>query len=291
MKIVLSLATAALLAVSAAAMPCDVNSALGFNKVLAATALDSFFNKLDQSAVDLLAGVTYKQHDPTVPDGKEGLKTFIGTLPSSLKVESGAQAADENLVWTHSRYSGMPGMTDSIIVDIFRVQEGKVVEHWDIVQSEVLATQSAAGLPMFPIVANSTATACVSKETLAANKVLAKMALDAFFNKREASAVDLLVRANYKQHDPVVPAGPEGLKAFINSLPASLKVEFGAQAADEDLVWTHSRYSGFPGMTDSVVVDIFRVEDGKLVEHWDVIQSEVTADKTASGNAMFPIAL
>ncbi|GAB9468989.1 hypothetical protein Gpo141_00006285 [Globisporangium polare] len=120
MKIVLSLATAALLAVSAQTAPCEIDSALSSNKVLA---LDSFFNKRDPTAVDQLAVAGYKQHDPTVLNGPEG---FIGTLPPSLRVEFGAQTADDQFVWTHSRYSGIPG-------------------------SEVPASQTASGNPMLPI--------------------------------------------------------------------------------------------------------------------------------------------
>ena len=56
--------------------------------------------------------------------------------------------------------------------------------------------------------------------------------------------------------------------------------------ADGDLVMVHGRYTGW-GPTPMVAVDIFRVEKGKVVEHWDVMQEEVPAASTRSGNAMF----
>jgi predicted SnoaL-like aldol condensation-catalyzing enzyme len=49
----------------------------------------------------------------------------------------------------------------------------------------------------------------------------------------------------------------------------------------------HGRYTGW-GPKPLVAVDIFRVADGKVVEHWDVMQEEVPAAKTANGNGMFP---
>jgi len=56
--------------------------------------------------------------------------------------------------------------------------------------------------------------------------------------------------------------------------------------ADGDLVMVHGRYTGW-GPKPMVAVDIFRVENGKVAEHWDVMQEEVPAANTASGNAMF----
>jgi predicted SnoaL-like aldol condensation-catalyzing enzyme len=56
--------------------------------------------------------------------------------------------------------------------------------------------------------------------------------------------------------------------------------------ADGDFVMVHGRYTGW-GPKPMVAVDIFRVNDGKVVEHWDVMQEEVSAAETASGHAMF----
>ena len=56
--------------------------------------------------------------------------------------------------------------------------------------------------------------------------------------------------------------------------------------ADGDLVMVHGRYTGW-GPKPMVAVDIFRVTDGKVVEHWDVMQEEVSTADTASGHAMF----
>ena len=56
--------------------------------------------------------------------------------------------------------------------------------------------------------------------------------------------------------------------------------------ASGDLVMVHGRYTGW-GPKPLVAVDIFRVKDGKVVEHWDVMQEEIPADQTASGNPMF----
>lgn len=301
MKIIL-LSIAVLFFVAAQAAPCDVDPLLTANKATAINALDGIFNKRDPMAVDKYIGSTYLQHNPMVGDGPAGLKAFIPYLLKDSKTEYSAQAAEGDLVWTHSRSGSATNASSNanIIVDVFRVKDGKLVEHWDIIQKEVPASQAVSGRAMFPIVADSpvpvvrgcgdaSAVPCVSKATLSANKVLAATALDAFFNKRDASAVDKYIGTTYLQHNPTAEDGPEGLKTLINSLPPSMKYELGAQAADEDLVWTQGRYSGIPGENTTIIIDIFRVQNGKLVEHWDVAQVETPANETVSGRPMFPI--
>ena len=72
----------------------------------------------------------------------------------------------------------------------------------------------------------------------------------------------------------------------MSSLGPGFKYELGMMLADGDLVAVHGRYTGV-GPTPLVGVDMFRIKDGKLVEHWDVVQVEVPAAQTKSGNPMF----
>jgi hypothetical protein len=76
------------------------------------------------------------------------------------------------------------------------------------------------------------------------------------------------------------------IPAVIANLGSDFKYEPGMVVAEGDYVMIHGRYIGW-APKQLVAVDIFRVVDGKLVEHWDVMQEEVPADQTASGNAMF----
>ncbi len=72
----------------------------------------------------------------------------------------------------------------------------------------------------------------------------------------------------------------------MKSVPASFKYEPGMMASSGDIVMIHGRYTGL-APKPLVVVDIFRVNDGKLLEHRDVMQEEVPAAQTKSGNPMF----
>jgi predicted SnoaL-like aldol condensation-catalyzing enzyme len=117
------------------------------------------------------------------------------------------------------------------------------------------------------------------------NKEVVLEVLKRTFIDRDPTVVDQYFGANYTQHNPVIPDGPLAIAKMIPTLTA-LTYEPGMAVADGDLVMVHGRYTGC-GPKPMVAVDIFRVSDGKVVEHWDVMQEEVSAADTASGHAMF----
>ncbi|MBW8779707.1 MAG: nuclear transport factor 2 family protein [Burkholderiales bacterium] len=122
-----------------------------------------------------------------------------------------------------------------------------------------------------------------------ANKKLVGNAMHDLFVTRDAEkAVRLYYGKTYLQHNPTMTDGAEDLPKLVASLPANFKYEPGLIVADGDMVMIHGRATGW-GPKPLVVVDIFRVKNGKLVEHWDVMQEEVAASQTKSGRAMFPI--
>ena len=117
------------------------------------------------------------------------------------------------------------------------------------------------------------------------NKEVVLEVLKRAFIDRDPTVVDQYFAEDYKQHNPVIPDGPSAIAKMIPTLTA-LTYEPGMAVADGDLVMVHGRYTGW-GPKPMVAVDIFRVKDGKVVEHWDVMQEEVSAADTASGHAMF----
>ena len=116
------------------------------------------------------------------------------------------------------------------------------------------------------------------------NKDIVVAGMTGLFITRDMSVIDKFWSPNYIQHNPSVPNGSAVLKGWLSSLGPDFKYEPGMVVAEGDYVMMHGRYSGM-GPKPMVAVDIFRLEDGKIVEHWDVLQEQV--DKTASGNPMF----
>ena len=124
-----------------------------------------------------------------------------------------------------------------------------------------------------------------SKE--ARNKALVLNAFDTLFNKRDYAVAERLWSPNYIQHSAHIAPGREGLFNLIKSLPPTLKYESGTIVAQGDFVIVHGRFSNFGLPVNWIAADILRIEDGILVEHWDVIQDEATAEQSKSGAPMF----
>jgi predicted SnoaL-like aldol condensation-catalyzing enzyme len=117
----------------------------------------------------------------------------------------------------------------------------------------------------------------------AANKALVLKAVTELFTDGDVSALDRYWTDSLIQHNPRVPDGTDGLRALVTS-SKGLHYQTGLATADGDIVMVHGRYEGL-GPKPMVGVDIFRVEDGNIAEHWDVLQEEVSP--TSSGHPMF----
>ena len=107
-------------------------------------------------------------------------------------------------------------------------------------------------------------------------------------NQKDGEAAAKYFGSRYTQHNPMAADGPEGFKAFINYLrekfPKSHS-EIKRAFADGDYVILHVHSIPEPGARGSAIVDIFKLENGKIVEHWDVIQP--VPEKAANPNGMF----
>lgn len=119
------------------------------------------------------------------------------------------------------------------------------------------------------------------------NKELVLKAFDTLFNKRDYAAAERYWSPNYIQHSAHIEPGREGLFKLIKSLPSTLKYESREIVAEKDFVMVHGRFSGFGQPVSWIAADIVRIKDGLLVEHWDVIEDEVTQEQSKSGRPMF----
>jgi predicted SnoaL-like aldol condensation-catalyzing enzyme len=119
------------------------------------------------------------------------------------------------------------------------------------------------------------------------NKELVVKAFDTLFNKRDYAAAERYWSPNYIQHSAHIEPGREGLFNLIKTMPPKFKYEPGTIVAEGDFVIVHGRFSDFGEPVNWISADIVRIKDGILVEHWDVIQDEVTREASKSGEPMF----
>ena len=117
------------------------------------------------------------------------------------------------------------------------------------------------------------------------SKALVLAGIKGVFIDRDPTVLDRLFSENYQQHNPRIPNGTAAIKALLGNLPADFRYEPGLVVAEGDYVTIHGRYFGW-GRKPMVAVDVFRVANGKIAEHWDVMQEEVPAAQSANGNSM-----
>jgi len=119
------------------------------------------------------------------------------------------------------------------------------------------------------------------------NKALVLEAFDTLFNKRDYAAAERFWSPDYIQHSAHIAPGRKGLFDLIKSLSPTLRYEPGTIVADGDFVIVHGRFSNFGLPVNWIAADILRIENGILLEHWDVIQDEATREQSKSGQPMF----
>ncbi|MDB5027438.1 MAG: hypothetical protein JWO66_1127 [Candidatus Eremiobacteraeota bacterium] len=119
------------------------------------------------------------------------------------------------------------------------------------------------------------------------NKALVLKAFDTLFNQRDYVAAEQFWSPDYIQHSAHIPAGRDGLFSLIKSMPPTLKYENSLILAEKDMLMLHGRFSGIGLPANWIVGDIVRIEDGRLAEHWDVVEDEAKRETSVSGLPMF----
>ena len=118
-------------------------------------------------------------------------------------------------------------------------------------------------------------------------KQIVSTAYQRIFGDLDINAVDDYMSTDFIQHNPTIADGPQGVKALVRMLSSQgiqkQKIGFKHIAAEDDIVFLHSRYE--MGGKEWRFIDIYRVENNKLVEHWDAMIQ--MPDQRANNNPMF----
>jgi predicted SnoaL-like aldol condensation-catalyzing enzyme len=157
-----------------------------------------------------------------------------------------------------------------------RKQRGAAVR--TIIIGLAIATLTLAGSAAF----------AAEPTTQEANKKAVLEFYEKGLNQKDFEAASKYLGPRYVQHNPTAPDGPEGFKAFLSFLREKFPdshSEIKRAFADGDYVILHVHSVREKGSRGRAIVDIFKLEDGKIVEHWDVTQE--IPEKSANGNGMF----
>lgn len=243
------------------------------NKKLVVTFYQSLIGDKDITAIDKYLASDYITHNPNIVDGSEALKKAFSTdfaNAPKIKVDFKHIAADGDFVFLHVKMKKPDGKYEAV-ADVFKVINNKIVELWDVVQA--FPERSENEHPMFDSIQVYTPNKRNAKQE-EANKKLVLTFYQKLFGDKDISAIDTYLSKNYKQHNPAVADGSDALKTAVTKWFAGAKkdkVDVQHLASDGDLVYLHIKNTLIPGKT-SAIIGVFRVNNNKIVEHWDVIQ-------------------
>lgn len=119
------------------------------------------------------------------------------------------------------------------------------------------------------------------------NKALVQEFYDQVFSRGDTSGIDRFMRDDYIQHNPTCTDGKAGFLEFITGfLTLEPKIDIIRLNAEKDMVYVFFKCSLKNGHVNKVC-DIYRLEDGRLAEHWDIIEHNVEGVKSRNGNGLF----
>lgn len=252
----------------AALMPIAALADSAANKALVLEALENTLLAGNVDAVDQYFAEDYIQHNPMFPDGIDGQKGVVAFLSGTdgFKADYVRVIADDDMVAIHGRYEGF-GPTATIGFDVFRVEDGKIAEHWDNLIPE--APPNPSGHTQI-----DGATEITDLDQTDANKAkVEEFITRSLINHEDINITDYISPVTYIQHNPMVADGLEGFGAFMAQMAEQgVSMEYSTLhyvIGEGNFVLTMSE--GALGGEPQAFYDLFRLEDGLIVEHWDVI--------------------
>src|SRR6201987_5391547 len=248
-------------------------------------AVIDIFRKKDVTAVDRYFGEPFRQHAPNLADGLAGMKSFAAEIASSpnANVKIYRTLVDGDFVLLHSRYEGVARYGGSAIAfDLFRFKDGKIVEHWGGQEPEAPPNPSGRTQVDGP-------TEVLDRERTEANRTLVRTYRETVMVSLRFDRIEEFIDgAHYAQHASKIGDGIDRLRDRIASVAKEggrLYLTPRRFVADGNFVLVLTEGDLPSGPT--ALYDLFRVENGKIVEHWDVLTPVPPRDQWKNSNGPF----
>ncbi len=248
------------------------------------TAIAIIQNGLIDGDVDFIntyVAEDYIQHNPQAPDGRAGLIGFTRYL-ASQGTENTATVVraleQDDLVALHVIYEF--GDDKMAAFDLFRFEDGVAVEHWDGLQPWVEETVSGRSMTDGP-------TEITDLDKTDENEAIVTGFVNDILVNGQFDKITNYISGTYLQHNPNVGDGLDGLGAFVGYLQENnisfryTKVHNVVAEGNFVMVQNEGEFGGKP----TAFYDLFRVENGMIVEHWDTVQE--IPEQMAHDNGMF----
>lgn len=222
----------------------------------------------DSTAVRVINPQKYIQHNLAVGDGIEGLGAVLKMLPKdSARVKTVRVFEDGDFVFAHTEYNFFG---PKIGFDVFRFEDGQIVEHWDNLQ-ETPPGPNPSGRTM----TDGPTEVKDANKTEANKAVVSGFVDDVLMQGKLEKLAEYIDADHYAQHNPHIADGLSGLGKALEAMAkagVSMKYEKVHKVLGEgNFVLVMSE--GQLGAEHVSFYDLFRVESGKIVEHWDTIEA------------------
>jgi predicted SnoaL-like aldol condensation-catalyzing enzyme len=250
-------------------------------------------NRGDLGHLDRVVRPDLVQHYPAIADGRSAFRAYHAELRKqnpNLRFTVKRTIAQNDLVVVHSHFVGKPGDAGVAKVNLFRLDRGMIAEHWEL--NEAVRPQGI-GNDMFSTLSSPRTSQSLPFATDTESARLGRAAFDEIVNQPDddlrLKALDRYIGDNtYYQHFPDVPNGTEALQQFLHAAYAAqpdYRANVKTVVAEGDLVAVFVHLEKLFDMENGVGADLYRVRDGKLLEHWAVI--EPTPPTSANPNPMY----
>ncbi|MEO0659524.1 MAG: nuclear transport factor 2 family protein [Pseudomonadota bacterium] len=246
-------------------------------KITLQRAMNALFRDFDETQMRALYAQSYIQHNPHVATG---IDAVIGLLPVLKETGFGYTThrilEDGDMLLTHTTYHNATvfGAEEVVAFDLWRMEDGKVAEHWDAIIPVHAETTSGRSQ-------TDGMTEVTDLDKTAQNKALVEEFVRTVLMNQDTDMMDDYIRDGiYVQHNPVVADGPDALKAVLGEIKNNT---LHRVIGEGNFVLTQAE--GTWGDKPVAIYDLFRVESGKIAEHWDVLQEVPVA--MAHENGMF----
>jgi predicted SnoaL-like aldol condensation-catalyzing enzyme len=244
----------------------------------------AIFRDRDSTAIDRFFSEPFVQHDPNIGDGLPGLRAFVTELANSTttNITIYRTVVDGDIVMLHSKYEGWPGFSGPVIAfDLFRFKDGKIVEHWGGQTPETGPNPSGHTQVDGP-------TAVVGRERTEANRTLVSSFKQVVTVELRFDRVGEFIDGDhYTQHASKVGDGGARMQARVSGVvkPGAAQVLIPRlYIAEGNFVLALVEARTEPPTAN---YDLFRVENGKIVEHWDVLSVIPPRDHWKNPNGPF----
>jgi predicted SnoaL-like aldol condensation-catalyzing enzyme len=247
----------------------NAQSSYGASGATAREAMTSIFDRKDPSAVDRFFADPFLQHDPNVSDGLAGMRQYAAEIAASpqAKIKIYRTLEDGDLVLLHSKYEGLNVHGASLVdFDLFRFKDGKIVEHWGGQEPEAPPNPSGRTQVDGP-------TDVADRDKTEQNRELVRAFKETVTVQLKFDQVGRFIQdGNYAQHASKVGDGIARMKSRVADVvkPSRTPVLNPRRyVADGNFVLALIEANAEGGPTANY--DLFRVENGRIVEHWDVL--------------------